>query len=145
MPSPLTWFDFARYYETEALLRAGDCARAEADVQRLGEHLGTNRRYLLVYLRMHVLLDRATGAHTLAISHLLQALDLAAQMGLPGEEWQIAAELAVSYASVDDTDLAAEARLRAEQVVATLAARITDPTLREHFRQAALSRRPALS
>jgi DNA-binding SARP family transcriptional activator len=144
MPSPLTWFDFARYYETEALLRAGDRARAEADMLRLGEHLGTNRRYRLIYLRMQALLDRAAGAHTAAIAHVVEALDLATQMGLPGEEWQLAAELAASYTAVEDPDHAAEARLRAEQVVATLAANITDPTLSEHFRQAALSRRPGL-
>ncbi len=143
-PSPLTWFDFARYFETEALLRAGDRARAEADARRLGEHIGANRRYRLVYLRMQALLDRDAGNHPAAITHLLEALGLATQMGLPGEEWQIAAELAAGYASIDDARHAAEARLRAERVVASLAARITDPSLREHFTQAALSRRPAL-
>jgi tetratricopeptide (TPR) repeat protein len=144
MPSPLTWFDFARYYETEALLRAGDRTRAQVDVRRLGAHLGANRRYRLVYLRMQALLDRDAGDHTAAIAHLLEALDLARQMGLPGEEWQIAAELAASYAGVDDTKHVAEARRRAEGVIASLAARISDPALRDHFTQAALSRRPAL-
>jgi len=144
MPSPLTWFDFARSFETEALLRAGDRTRAEADVRRLGGHLGANRRYRLTHLRMQALLDRDAGNHAAAIVHLLEALDLATQMGLPGEEWQIAVELAASYASADDTEHAAEARLRAERVVAALAERITDPALREHFTQAALSRQPAL-
>jgi hypothetical protein len=65
-------------------------------------------------------------------------------MGLPGEEWQIAAELAASYATVDDTEHAAGARLRAEQVIASLAARITDLSTRERFAQAALARRSAL-
>jgi tetratricopeptide (TPR) repeat protein len=144
MPSPLTRLDLARSYETEALLRAGDRVRAEADVRRLGKHVGANRRYRLLYLRMQALLDRAAGAHTTAITHLREALDLATQLGLPGEEWQLAAELAASHTAVDDEEHAAEARGRAEQVVATLAARITDPTLSEHFAQGALSRRPAL-
>jgi hypothetical protein len=139
MPGPLTCFDLARHYETEALLRVGDRAGAEADVRRLGEHLGTNRRYRLVYLRMQALLDRDAGVHAEAITHLKEALYLATQMGLPGEEWQIAAELATSYLDSGDAPRAAEARLRAERVIAALAARITDLSLREHFTKAALA------
>jgi hypothetical protein len=79
------------------VLRAGDRAKAEADVRLLGEHLGTNRRYRLVYLRMCALLERAVGDHEAAAKHLSGALSLALEMGLLGEEWQIAAELAASY------------------------------------------------
>jgi DNA-binding SARP family transcriptional activator/tetratricopeptide (TPR) repeat protein len=143
-PSPLTWFDFARYYETEALLRAGDRARAEADVRRLSEHLGANRRYRLMYLRMQALLDRDTGEHTAAIGHLLEALDWATQMGLPGEEWQIAAELSASYIDAGDAAHAAEARRRADRAITALAARITDRSLGERFTRAALAQLPAL-
>jgi hypothetical protein len=95
-------------------------------------------------LRMQALLDRDAGDHAAAIAHLGEALDLASQMGLPGEEWQIAVELAASYTSVEDTEHAAEARGRAERVIATLAARISDPALRDHVTQAALAWRPAL-
>jgi hypothetical protein len=125
-------------------LRAGDRARAEADVRRLGNNLGTNRRYRLLYLRMQALLDRDASANDAAIAHLGEALDLGAQMDLPGEEWQISAELAASYAAVEDTAHAANARQRAVQVVATLTARIADPTLSKHFARTAMSRRPAL-
>jgi len=37
-----------------------------------------------------------------AIGRLREALDLARQMHLPGEEWQIAAELAASYTANED-------------------------------------------
>jgi hypothetical protein len=144
MPSPLTWFDCARYYETEALLRAGDRARAEADVRRLGAHLGANRRYRLVYLRMQALLDREAGNHPASIGHLLEVLDLATQMDLPGEEWQIAAELSASYIDGGDAARAAEARQRADRVIAALAARISDRPLSERFTRAALAQLPAL-
>jgi hypothetical protein len=143
-PSPLTWFDFARYYETEALLRAGDHAQAEADVRRLGERVGTNRRYRVVYLRMRALLSRAAGDHT-AARHLSDALSLAREMNLPGEEWQIAAELSASYSTLGDVQRAQEARTESETIIDDLAARFTDLTQRDHFAQAARSRRPALS
>jgi DNA-binding SARP family transcriptional activator len=145
LPGPLTWFDFARYLETEALLRAGDRLHAQADVERLREGFGANRRYRLMYLRMQALLDRDVNDHAAVIAHLLQALDLAAEMGLPGEEWQIAADLAATYASTEDAERAAEARGRAERVVASLADRITDLPLRERFSRTALARRPALA
>ena len=144
-PSPLTWFDFTRYYETEALLRAGDHARAQADVRRLAEHVGTNRRYRLVYLRMRALLNRAAGDHAAAASILSEALSLAREMNLPGEEWQIAAELSASCSTLGDVQRAQEARTESNAIIDDLAARFTDLTQRDHFAQAARSRRPALS
>jgi hypothetical protein len=144
-PSPLTWFDFARYYETEALLRAGDRQRAQAGTQRLGEHLGNNRRYRLVYLRMRALLDRDSSDHAAAARHLSEALSLAREMNLPSEEWQIAAELAASYILLGDGERAQEARTQSETIIDSLAARFTDSTQRDHFAHAARLRRPALS
>jgi tetratricopeptide (TPR) repeat protein len=144
MLSPLTWFDFARYHETEALLRAGDRVQAEADVERLRESLGANRRYRLLYLRMQAQLERDAGEHDVAIAYLVEALQLAKGMGLPGEEWQIFAELTARYADIDDTEHAQEARARAIEGIETLAARISDRALRDHFRHTALLRLSAL-
>jgi DNA-binding SARP family transcriptional activator len=144
MLSPLTWFDFARYCETEALLRAGDRPQAQADVQRLRASLGANRRYRLMYLRMQALLDHDAGEHAAAIAQLVEAVQLANEMGLPGEEWQIAAALTVHYADIGATEHAQEARARAMEGVETLSARISDFALRDHFRQTALLRLPAL-
>jgi DNA-binding SARP family transcriptional activator/tetratricopeptide (TPR) repeat protein len=144
-PSPLTWFDFTRYYETEALLRTGDHVHAEAHVRRLGEHAGTNRRYQLVYLRMCALLNRAAGDHVAAAQQFSEALSLAREMNLPGEEWQIAAEFSASCSTLGDVQCAQEARTESETIIDDLAARFTDLTQRDHFAQAARSRRPALS
>jgi hypothetical protein len=145
LPSQLTWFDFARYYETEALLRAGDRAQAEADAQRLGEQVGTNRRYRLVYLRMQALLARAAGDHAGEVQDFSEALSLARDMGLPGEEWQIAAELAASYSAIGEVQRAQEAQTQSAAIIDDLAARFTDSVLRDHFVHAARLRQPALS
>jgi hypothetical protein len=144
MLSPLTWFDFARYHETEALLRAGERSRAQADVERLRASLGTNRRYRLIYLRMQALLDCDAHEYATAIAHLVEALNLAGTMRLPGEEWQIAAELAASYADGGDMEHAQEALNQAIQGIETLATHMHDDALRDHFHQGALSRLPAL-
>src|SRR5258708_9628661 len=52
----LIGLDFSRHYETEALLRGGEERQARAEVQRLGEHLGSNQRFRLPYLRSEALL-----------------------------------------------------------------------------------------
>ena len=43
--------DFYSHYETEALVNGGEESQARAAVQRLGERLGSNRRYHISYLR----------------------------------------------------------------------------------------------
>ena len=43
--------DFYSHYETEALVDGGEESQARAAVQRLGERLGSNRRYRISYLR----------------------------------------------------------------------------------------------
>jgi DNA-binding SARP family transcriptional activator len=138
-------FDLARYFETEALLRAGDRDRASADAQRFHAQLGTNRRYRLIWLRMQALLDRDAQDHPAAIAHLTEAATLAAEMGLPGEQWQVARELAASFQQAGDAHQASEWQATAEVIIEQLAMRITDPDLRAHFAQAAHSRSPALS
>ena len=143
--SPLTWFDFARYCETEALLRAGDRAQAEANAQRLGAQVGTNRRYRLIYLRMQALLARAAGDNAAAAQEFAKALSLAREMGLPGEEWQIAAELSASYSALGDVQRAQEAQTQSNAIIDDLAARFTDFAMRDHFVLAARLRQPALS
>jgi tetratricopeptide (TPR) repeat protein len=142
--SPLTWFDFARYYETKALLLAGQGIHAQADVERLRTSLGANRRYRLMYLRMQALLDRDAAEHAAAIAHLVEAVRLAKEMGLPGEEWQIAAELAARYADIGAMEHAQEARAQAMEGIEMLAARVSDSALRDHFRQTAPLRLHAL-
>ncbi|MDB5076672.1 MAG: hypothetical protein JWO42_2851 [Chloroflexi bacterium] len=135
--------DFARHYEIEALVRGGYHELAQADVRRLGERLrrdGSDRRYWLVYHRMQAALARGDGAIDAARRYLVEALRLAEEIGLPGEEWPIAAELA-ALSKVDGAPAeAAEALERAEAVIASLAADIDDQSLRDRFHAAAFER-----
>src|SRR5947209_14353456 len=89
--------DFSFHYETEALMRGGDERQARIEVQRLGERLGSNRRFRLPYLRSEALLSAWEGHSEQAIGHLRQAAGLAADLGLPGERWQIQAALGTLY------------------------------------------------
>jgi hypothetical protein len=123
----------------------GDRVQAEADAQHLGEQVGTNRRYRLVYLRMQALLARAAGDHGAGAQEFSEALTLAREMGLPGEEWQIAAELTASYSALGDVQRAQEAQTQSDAIIDDLATHFTDSTQRDHFAHAARSRRPALS
>src|SRR6266699_418443 len=83
--------DFSSHYETEALLRGGDEHQARAEVHRLGERVGPNRRFRLPYLQSRALLSAWDGESEQAIGHLREAARLAADLGLPGERWQIQA------------------------------------------------------
>ncbi len=144
LPSPLAAFDFARFRETEALLRAGDRHRAEAAARYLEEHIGANRRYRLVYLRMRALLEANAENHPAACASLAEALELATSMNLPGETWQIAASLAASAMLTGDDALARQMRQQSIQGIELLASRIIDPKLRDHYMLAAIARLPEL-
>ena len=95
-----------------------------------------------MYLRMQALLDRDAGEQAAAIAHLVEAAQLANEMNLPGQAWQIAAELAARSADVGATEQAQEARAQAMDGIERLAAHISDSALRDHFQQAALLRLP---
>ncbi len=141
-PTQLNGYDLARYYETEALLRAGERERAMADAQRLHAALGTNRRYRLMWLRMQALLEDSAGDHYAAIAHLHEALHFAEAMALPGEQWPVAAALAAQLGRQGDAVAAHQARAQAEAVIDGLAASITDTALRDHFAREARQRLP---
>jgi hypothetical protein len=89
--------DFYRHYESEALLRAGDERQARAEVQRLREQLGPNLRFRIPYLRSRARLSAREGLREQAIEHLCAAAQVAADLGLPGEQWQIQAALGREY------------------------------------------------
>ena len=135
----LVYFDFARHYETEALLRAGEAKRARVDIERLAERLRPerqDRRYQLVLLRMRAVLARFEGRIAEAIAHLEAAVRLAEEIGLPGEQWQILTELAGLRSESSDAAGAAAAQAEAESIVAILAARIADPEIRTTYLRA---------
>src|SRR5205823_5895723 len=89
--------DFSPQYETQALLLGGDERQAREEVQRLGEGLGLFPRFRLPYLQSLAVLSLWEGHHEQAIGHLREAAGLAAEIGLPAEQWQIQAALGTVY------------------------------------------------
>ena len=126
-------FDFYSHYETEALLHGGDESQARAEVQRLGERVGPNRRFRLPYLRSRALLAAWDGQSKQAIGHLREAARLAADLGLPGEQWQIQAALASLYEAGGEPVQAHTAWASAARIIQGLAEGIGDETLRSRF------------
>jgi DNA-binding SARP family transcriptional activator/predicted ATPase len=125
--------DFYRHYETEALLRGGDERQARAEVQRLGKRLGPYRRFRLPYLRSLALLAAWDGHSEQAIDQLREAAQLAADIGLPGEQWQIQAALGALYEAGDEPAQARTAFDEAVRVIQGLAQGIGDEALRSRF------------
>ncbi len=126
-------FDFYSHYETEALLHGGDESQARAEVQRLGERVGPNRRFRLPYLRSRARLSAWDGQSKQAIGHLREAARLAADLGLPGEQWQIQAALASLYEAGGEPAQAHTAWASAARTIHGLAEGIGDETSRSRF------------
>ena len=82
----LVWLDFSSHAETKTLLQAGQARQAREAVQRRGERLGSNRCFRIPYLRSLALLAEQ-GHCVQAITHLREAAELAAEIGLPEEQW----------------------------------------------------------
>jgi hypothetical protein len=131
--APLILMDFYRQYETEALLHAGDERRARAEVQRLGESLGSNQRFRIPYLRSRALLDAGEGWREQAINQLSVATQVAADLGLPGEQWQIQARLAKLYEAEGEPSQARLAWAKASIIIQALARSITEETRRARY------------
>jgi tetratricopeptide (TPR) repeat protein len=129
----LVWLDFSSQYETEALLHAGEERQAREEVQRLGERLGSNRRFRIPYLRSLALLADWQGHGAQAITHLREAAELAADLGLPEEQWQIQARLASLYEAAGETAQARLAWTKASTIILGLADGIKDEALRARF------------
>ena len=121
------------WYETEALLRggAGDLARAE--IERVADIIGDNRRYRLPLLRSQAVLAQWDGHIAQAITHLEAALTLAQEIELPGEAWPILGELGRLYANQGDPTQAQQAEHEAAAIIRRLAETIDDQALREGF------------
>jgi tetratricopeptide (TPR) repeat protein len=129
----LIWLDFSSHSETEALLRAGEERQAREAVQRLGERLGSNRRFRIPYLRSVAVLAEWEGHGAHAITHLREAAELAANLSLPAEQWQIQARLAGVYEAEDESAQARSAWAKAAKIIQGLAQGIKDESLRARF------------
>jgi tetratricopeptide (TPR) repeat protein len=125
--------DFYRQYETEALLRGGDERQAREEVHRLGEGLGPYRRFRIPYLRSLATLAVWEGHSEQAIGHLCEAAGLAADIGLPGEQWQIQAMLGKVYEAAGQQAQAQTAFGEAATIIRGLAEGIRDEALRTNF------------
>jgi DNA-binding SARP family transcriptional activator/predicted ATPase len=121
------------WYETEALLRGGDDGLARAEVERLGEILGDNRRYRIPWLRSLAVLAQWDGDPDQAIAHLQAAAALAQEIGLPGEEWSILDALGALYADQGDQAQAGRAWKVAAGIILKLADSIEEEELRTGF------------
>jgi tetratricopeptide (TPR) repeat protein len=129
----LVWLDFSSHYETEALLHAGQEQQAREAVQRLGERLGFSRRFRIPYLRSLAVLANWDGQSEQAITHMREAAELATDLGLPEEQWQIQARLAQVYEAAGEPTQACLAWTKASTIIQGLADGIKDETLRACF------------
>jgi len=125
--------DFSPQYETEALLRGGDERQTRAAMHRLGERLGPSPRFRIPYLQSLAVLAAWDGHNEQAIGHLREAAGLAADMGLPGERWQIQAALATVYEAGGEPAQAHTAWAEAARIIGGLAEGIKDEVLRARF------------
>jgi hypothetical protein len=132
----LVYLDFVRHHEIEALLRCGAVEEARREIEELGERLteaDQDRRFRLLHLRMRAALSRWEKNPMAEIGELEAAHTLAVELDLPGERWQIAAQLGEAYRSLGDHVKSIAALEEAYVVVQPLAARIGDPPLRQAF------------
>jgi DNA-binding SARP family transcriptional activator/tetratricopeptide (TPR) repeat protein len=129
----LILLDFSPQYETEALLRGGDERQAREEVHRLRERLGPYRRFRIPYLRSLAVLAAWEGQREQAIGHLREAAQLAADLGLPAERWQIQAALGSLYEAGGEQGQAHTTFGEAARIIGGLAEGIKDETLRARF------------
>ena len=125
-----------RYYETEALVRAGDIDLARKDVRRYGEQIGENRRYRAIYLRCLAVLSRHEDDLERTAEHLREAAATAESVGLPGELWRAEAATGELLKERGEVEEAREAFARAATVVRILGSKIEKESVRICFLEA---------
>ena len=138
--NPFTFFDFHLHREVEALLHYDQQSSARELVRLIDERTANDesqRRMRLVCLRMKAALYRWERDEAGAMRESEQALELAQSLSVPGESWQIAAELAGSYTLAGESMKAAEMLKVARKTVDALAHDISDSALRKSFRSSA--------
>ncbi|HEY6409889.1 MAG TPA: tetratricopeptide repeat protein [Ktedonobacteraceae bacterium] len=121
------------WYETEVLVRAGEMERAGEDVRRYGECIGNSRRYRISYLRALAVLAQYRDEFEQAIGHLQKAVNLAEEIGLPGELWLIRAALGDLYLIQGDKEQAHAAFKQAATIARKLADTIGSDEQRANF------------
>jgi hypothetical protein len=110
------------------------------DVRSFGERLAEGRRYWIPYLRARAVLASFHDQSHQAIEYLREALALAEEISLPGEQWRIEVALAEMRRAAGDTVGARAAGERATAIIRALAADLSDERTRARFLEAALTR-----
>jgi hypothetical protein len=123
-----------------ALAYSGALAEAADHAARFAAHAGANPRYRLAYERGMGAVAAARGDEAGALAHLQAALDLAQRLGLPGEEWRVAARMAALQEATGATAAAAASYARASARLRTLAGAIETPAEQAAFLAAPLVR-----
>jgi predicted ATPase/DNA-binding SARP family transcriptional activator len=123
----------ATWYQTEALLRAGQHELAARDVEYYGRLVGESRRYRIPYLRALAVLALQIQKIEQAISGLQEAAQLAREIGLPGEEHSIQVTLGEIYRQQGEVRLEQHAFALAAELAFSLASSIVDEQERIHF------------
>jgi tetratricopeptide (TPR) repeat protein len=145
----LLYTGFTCCFEIEAFLRAGDMTKAEEHLHYFSQRAVDNPRLRLAYLRALAVQAQWKGSKGQVIDYLERANALAEEIGLPGEQWQILAELGELYQSRGEgarlrpahrgpsaqaqREGAREALGQAAEIVQALAAKIDDESVRAGF------------
>jgi tetratricopeptide (TPR) repeat protein len=119
-----------RWATTAALLQAGHHQQARDDLQQSQLLWGQLPRFRVAQLRSQAVLAEWEGDTPQAINYLEEAHNLANEIGLPDEEWQILAKLAELY---PDATQPQAAKSQAVEIVNRLAEKIGNEKLREGF------------
>ncbi len=128
--------DLYRHYETEALLHGGSRRQAREEVQSFGESLldlGHYSRLHIPYLRSLAVLALWDEQKEQAIEHLHTAVQIAEELELPTERWEIQAELGRCYEACQKQRQAHDAFGKAAMIICELAENIKQERLRVRF------------
>ncbi len=129
----ILWSLLGHWFEIEALLRGGQEVLAREELRRFGETVGPYQRLRISYLRSLAVLEAWDGHLESAIGHLEEAGNLALEMGLSSERWQIEAKLAELFETNGDLEKARESRNYSFAIVNSLADGISDESSRTVF------------
>jgi tetratricopeptide (TPR) repeat protein len=137
----LLYTGFTCWFEIEALLRAGQVMAATEHLTWVGQKAADNPRLRLAFERALAVKAQWDGELARAIEHLTTAVALAAEIGLPGEEWPIQVALGQSYRVCGDEEKTKQAFTCAATRVQALASRIEPEVVRARFLSAELVQR----
>jgi predicted ATPase len=131
--STFLYGSLTRWYETEILVRTGYNKRAIADAEQLGGLIAQCPRYRIPYLRMQGVLALWRGEFEQTHLYLQEAVEMAEEIGLPGELWSIEVARGELYLAQGDRTQARAAFGHARKIVYALAAKIEDGLVRAKF------------